>query len=377
MRSDRRPGSFSVNTRTGRWADFATGDRGGDVVSLAAYLHGLRPGRGGAQAGRHARARAMNAYAQDDPFAPLGAGDDPPRKSGLMQPDDWQPLPVPDDAPEAPTHHPKLGAWSHRWSYRNADGSLSGYVCRFDTPAGKEMRPLRWGRRRGRVGWHWKGWAGDDARPLYGLAELTAAPDAPVLLCEGEKSADAAAGLIGPPWAAVASMNGAKSPQRTDWTPLAGRDLVIWPDNDEPGAAYAREAALLALKAGASSVRIVELPDGLPDGLGSGRPRARRHGARLSRSLIAQAPQVRPGRRGTRHLPGAVAQGRQAHAGHSLPRQGHGPGPGNRRVDARLALVRLAPGCAGLHARRRQPRVGSLPRRLRWRRQGAPHRRCR
>jgi hypothetical protein len=41
-RSDRRHGSFSVNTRTGRWADFATGDRGGDVISLAAYLHGLR-----------------------------------------------------------------------------------------------------------------------------------------------------------------------------------------------------------------------------------------------------------------------------------------------------------------------------------------------
>src|SRR6187200_96291 len=40
-RTDRRRGSFSVNTRTGRWADFATGDRGGDVVSLAAYLHGL------------------------------------------------------------------------------------------------------------------------------------------------------------------------------------------------------------------------------------------------------------------------------------------------------------------------------------------------
>ena len=36
--------SFSVNMRTGRWADFATGDRGGDVVSLAAYLHGLRQG---------------------------------------------------------------------------------------------------------------------------------------------------------------------------------------------------------------------------------------------------------------------------------------------------------------------------------------------
>ena len=37
-RSDRRPGSFKVNLHTGRWADFATGDRGGDPVSLAAYL---------------------------------------------------------------------------------------------------------------------------------------------------------------------------------------------------------------------------------------------------------------------------------------------------------------------------------------------------
>jgi hypothetical protein len=37
-RHDRRAGSFKVNITTGRWADFATGDRGGDPVSLAAYL---------------------------------------------------------------------------------------------------------------------------------------------------------------------------------------------------------------------------------------------------------------------------------------------------------------------------------------------------
>jgi hypothetical protein len=43
-RVDRRLGSFRVNLRTGRWADFATGDRGGDVVSLAAYLSGQRQG---------------------------------------------------------------------------------------------------------------------------------------------------------------------------------------------------------------------------------------------------------------------------------------------------------------------------------------------
>lgn len=39
-RADRRLGSFKINMRTGRWADFATADGGGDVVSLAAYLAG-------------------------------------------------------------------------------------------------------------------------------------------------------------------------------------------------------------------------------------------------------------------------------------------------------------------------------------------------
>jgi hypothetical protein len=38
-RIDRHLGSFRINLRTGRWADFAIGGaRGGDVVSLAAYL---------------------------------------------------------------------------------------------------------------------------------------------------------------------------------------------------------------------------------------------------------------------------------------------------------------------------------------------------
>lgn len=40
-RGDRAAGSFSVNTHTGEWADFATNDRGKDVISLAAWLFGL------------------------------------------------------------------------------------------------------------------------------------------------------------------------------------------------------------------------------------------------------------------------------------------------------------------------------------------------
>lgn len=37
-RDDQNLGSFKINLNTGRWADFATGDKGGDVISLAAYL---------------------------------------------------------------------------------------------------------------------------------------------------------------------------------------------------------------------------------------------------------------------------------------------------------------------------------------------------
>lgn len=40
-RADTRLGSFKVNLRLGKWADFATGDTGGDPVSLYAYLNGL------------------------------------------------------------------------------------------------------------------------------------------------------------------------------------------------------------------------------------------------------------------------------------------------------------------------------------------------
>jgi hypothetical protein len=40
-RADRRAGSFKINMTTGRWADFATNDKGGDPVSLYAYLNGL------------------------------------------------------------------------------------------------------------------------------------------------------------------------------------------------------------------------------------------------------------------------------------------------------------------------------------------------
>lgn len=40
-RPDRRRGSFKINLRSGKWGDFSTGDYGGDLISLAAYLFDL------------------------------------------------------------------------------------------------------------------------------------------------------------------------------------------------------------------------------------------------------------------------------------------------------------------------------------------------
>ena len=82
-------------------------------------------------------------------------------------------------------------------------------------------------------------------------------------MVEGEKTSDAAGKLLSS-YVPTTSMNGAKAAQLSDWTPLKGREVVVWPDNDPDGQRYARKVAALVLTAGASSARIVRLPEGLP-----------------------------------------------------------------------------------------------------------------
>ena len=43
-RADRNLGSFKVNRYSGRWCDFATGDKGGDPISLVAYVADVSQG---------------------------------------------------------------------------------------------------------------------------------------------------------------------------------------------------------------------------------------------------------------------------------------------------------------------------------------------
>ena len=152
-----------------------------------------------------------------------------------------------------------LGKPTKLWAFRHTGGEVAGYTARWDRPGGgKVIRPLVLENGR----WRQKGIP--TPRPLYSLSELSGRPDAPVLVLEGEKTADAAGDLF-PSHIAIASMGGAKSPHLSDWSPLKGRDAVVWPDNDADGQRYAREVAALVLKAGASSALVVQLPEGLPD----------------------------------------------------------------------------------------------------------------
>ena len=154
--------------------------------------------------------------------------------------------------------HPKLGKPSRLWPYRYANGELVGYVARWDVPGGgKEIRPLVYEDGR----WCLKGIP--IPRPIYNLRVLYERPDAPVLVVEGEKTSDAAGKLFSS-YVPTTSMGGANAARLSDWTPLKGREVVVWPDNDPDGRRYAREVAALVLTAGASSTRIVRLPEGMP-----------------------------------------------------------------------------------------------------------------
>lgn len=258
-RGDDNLGSFSVNLSSGKWADFATGDQGGDLVSLVRYLEGL-PSQGKA-ARRLADVLGITATVAENRADNSATVAQKARANGHRKPD-ATPAPAPKATiapiPESalatrPQAHKAHGSPTAEWCYRSPDGQPLAFVLRFDPiNSRKQFFPLTWDGAR----WQWK--APREPRPLYGLDRLAKKPEAPVLLAEGEKASDAAAALM-PEAVAVASMNGAMSPKKSDWSPLQGRRVVIWPDADKPGAAYAEQAGKLALEAGAASVAVLEL----------------------------------------------------------------------------------------------------------------------
>jgi len=242
--------SCSLNLDTGRWSDFATGEKGTDLVGLYAAARGLNQGE------------AARALAQE---LGLSNGDQGRPQVKTATPA-WTPiLPVPDDAPAPTFQHFRLGVPVASWPYLDGQGRVLGHACRFEAPEGKEILPMTYGRDgAGKRTWKWKSFP--DPRPLYGLDRLAkTAPDVPVLIVEGEKTADAAQRLL-PSMAAMTWPGGCKAVAKADFTPLAGRTVFVWPDSDRPGIKAADDVAGRALAAGAEQVFIVENHPDAPEG---------------------------------------------------------------------------------------------------------------
>lgn len=208
--------------KAGLWTDRATGE-GGDIFDLIAQTSGL------ARSDFKAVLKRAGELVGMAPQVPLK----PQRKTAPVD---------------------ELGPATAKWDYLDAQGQLLAVVYRYDpAPGKKEFRP--WDARKRKM-------APPQPRPLYNQPGMLAADT--VLLVEGEKCAQA---LIDAGWVATTAMHGAQAPvDKTDWSPLAGKRVLIWPDKDKPGFAYAEAASQAVLQADALSCAILLPPDDQPQG---------------------------------------------------------------------------------------------------------------
>jgi putative DNA primase/helicase len=138
-----------------------------------------------------------------------------------------------------------------KYDYCNRNGELRYQVIRLEPKGFRQRRPDSKG------GWIW---AMEGVKPLpYRLPEMLAEPNKLVFVVEGEKDADrlAKSGLI-----ATTNAGGAGKFKDEIARWFRDRDVVIVPDNDEPGRKHAADVAH-RLRDEARRIRIVELP-GLP-----------------------------------------------------------------------------------------------------------------
>jgi len=153
---------------------------------------------------------------------------------------------------EQATEAYRLGPPSKEWLYADASGNEVGRILRWDTAAGKEIRPLA----RTPTGWTLAGMAGP--RPLLNLPALLARAEDPVYVVEGEKCFDAleALGLL-----ATTSAGGANAAKQTDWSPLTNRRVIVLPDNDDSGRKFAEDVVeQVFLVNDKADIQILELP---------------------------------------------------------------------------------------------------------------------
>lgn len=251
-RTDKRAGSLKISVSKGTWSDFATGDKGGDLIDLVRYIDG-----GTDVEACNKLADLLGVTADSEPAKPAPAKSKAPEWIAIA--------PIPAEAMnKCPVKHRQHGAPSKVWIYRDDKGQPLMALYRFDLGPDEDGKPkkvfapLTWCKRSDgeTTQWRWQGLP--EPRPLLRLDELALRADAPVVLCEGEKAADAAADLM-PNRVATCWPNGSNSWHKADLTPLKGRDVLLWPDNDDSGAACMDAVAHKLREIGAGSVRFIAL----------------------------------------------------------------------------------------------------------------------
>ncbi len=200
----------------------------GDAFDLLGHVHGWTASEALRQVAR--------VLGMDEGSAPLVSRRAPvaPKPKAPAR-DSWHSIcPIPEEALEGVEGvvHPTLGPVhlaTHCWAYQTPDGRDWFNVLRYQSGTSKAVLPLSYGRHEGgRLRLDWK-------RPafliLWNLPELYARPEAPVLVAEGEKAADAAEDLL-PEYVATCHHGGASQAHLTCLHDLAGRNVTLLPDDD-------------------------------------------------------------------------------------------------------------------------------------------------
>jgi hypothetical protein len=232
--------SCSINLTTGQWADFASDERGGDLISLYAAMHGLTMGKAALQAARDEGLEDVAGVQRDANHQRPERPEPPPAKPKAPRSDEgWTTTtPVPAHAP-APTfkHFHRTPEDIMRTSEYSVGGDLWGYVVRFATSdGGKDDLPYTWctSTKDGSQAWKWKQF--DEPRPLYLPAKALPNPDQTVVLVEGEKKADILQACLdaGAPgiYIVVGWPGGCKAWSKASWDWIENRSVLAWPDCD-------------------------------------------------------------------------------------------------------------------------------------------------
>lgn len=272
-RGDKKAGSFSINTKTGVWSDFATGEVGGDVIDLYRYLYGGTLLDAGREVGGLVGIRPGPRSAQIHtlPVAKRAAAVIAPQDI-LRNPDTFPPREMPgaDGKPRfvvgGEMGPPRRGDESRRHVYKVGSTAVRIKVIRTG-----DLGALNWYRvLDGDVsGWQLRKPEGFKAGPYVGVLDAfdadPFAPDQaakPLFWPEGERDVETVSGKGGLAFSFGGCGDGLPAGCEEY---VRDRHLIILADNDPEGVKHAEKKAALAAPV-AASVRILHFPDVPPKG---------------------------------------------------------------------------------------------------------------